>query len=92
MAVIDIKRAHGGTVKSTKTAVNRVAKSLGKEYGVDHGWDGDTLHFERSGIKGRIAVSKKDLHVRAELGFLMSAMKPVIEREIERLLDENLVA
>ncbi len=90
MAVIDIKRAHGGTIKSTKTAVNRVAKSLGKEYGVDHGWEGDTLHFERSGIKGHIAVSKENLHVRAELGFLMGAMKPLIEREIERLLDENL--
>jgi len=90
MAVIDIKRAHGGTIKSTRSAVDRVATSLGKEYGVDHGWDGNTLHFERSGIKGRIAVTGKDLHVRAELGFLMGAMKPLIEREIERLLDENL--
>jgi putative polyhydroxyalkanoate system protein len=28
--------------------------------------------------------------VRVELGFLMSAMKPMIEREIERKLDEQL--
>ncbi len=90
MALIDIQRSHKSTVKATKTAVNRVAKSLGKEYGVDHEWDGDTLHFERSGVKGSIAVGKTDLRVHAELGFLMSAMKPVIEREIRRLLDEHL--
>ncbi|MBX3688177.1 polyhydroxyalkanoic acid system family protein [Dokdonella sp.] len=90
MAVIDIKRTHGGTLKSTKTAVTRVAKSLGKEYGVDYAWEGHELHFERSGVRGAISITTTTLHVRAELGFLMSAMKGAIEREIERLLDEHL--
>ena len=57
---------------------------------VKRGYITVALARERSGIKGRIAVSKDSLHVRAELGFLMGAMKPLIEREIERLLDENL--
>lgn len=90
MAVIDIKRSHGGTVKTTKVAVTRVAKSLGKEYGVQYIWEGDTLQFERSGVQGTIVITKTVLHVRAELGFLMAMMKATIEREIERLLDENL--
>ena len=90
MAVIDITRSHGGSIKSTKASVNRVATSLGAEYGVSHEWAGNTLYFERSGINGSIEVSKSELRVRAELGFLMGALKYTIEREIERLLDEHL--
>lgn len=91
MAVIDIRRAHESSVKSAKAAVERVGKAIAKEYGIDHHWDGDELHFDRSGVKGHIKVAKNDVHVRVELGFLMSALKPVIEREIERRLDEYIV-
>jgi putative polyhydroxyalkanoate system protein len=90
MAVIDIRRTHASSVKSAKTAVERVAKAIAKEYGIEHHWSGNTLQFDRSGVKGHIAVAKDDLHVRVELGFLMSALKPMIEREIERQLDQHL--
>jgi putative polyhydroxyalkanoate system protein len=90
MAVIDIRRPHKSSIKAAKTAVERVAKAIAKEYGIDHHWEGDKLQFDRSGVKGHIAVAKNELHVRVELGFLMSAMKSVIEREIERKLDEQL--
>jgi putative polyhydroxyalkanoate system protein len=90
MALIDIKRSHKKSVKTAKAAVERVATAIAKQYGIDHHWDADTLHFDRSGVKGRIAVTKSELHVRIELGFLMSAMKPVIEREIALKLDEHL--
>lgn len=90
MAVIDIRRSHTRTMKTAKAAVERVANAIAKEYGIQHHWDGDMLRFDRSGVKGHIAVGKGDLHVRVELGFLMSAMKPMIEREIERKLDEQL--
>ena len=91
MAVIDIHRAHKITMKAAKAAVEKVAKAIAREYGVAHHWSGNELHFDRSGVKGRIAVAKNDVHVRVELGFLMSALKPVIEREIERRLDEYIV-
>lgn len=90
MAVIDIRRSHTSSLKSTKAAVEKVAKAIAKEYGIDHHWAGNELHFDRSGVKGRITVAKNEVHVRAELGFLMGALKPVIEREIERKLDEYL--
>jgi putative polyhydroxyalkanoate system protein len=90
MAVIDIRRTHSSSLKSAKSAVEKVAKAIGKQYGIDHHWTGNDLHFDRSGVKGQIKVSKDDLHVRVELGFLMGALKPVIEREIERQLDEHI--
>lgn len=89
MAVIDIRRKHGGSIKDAKAAVERVAKAIAKEYGIEHRWEGNTLEFGRAGVGGAIAVARHDVHIRAELGFLMGALKPVIEREIVRKLDEE---
>ena len=90
MAVIDIRRPHDSSLKSAKAAVEKVAKAIGKQYGITHHWTGNALHFDRAGVKGLIAVAKDEIHVHAELGFLMGALKPVIEREIERQLDEHI--
>jgi putative polyhydroxyalkanoate system protein len=51
--------------------------------------EGDTLHFTRSGVDGHIALQPDSLHVTAQLGFLLSAMKGSIEQEIRRVLDEK---
>ena len=88
MAVIDIRREHAKSLKSAKSAVEQVAEAIAREYGVDHHWSGDDLHFDRAGVKGCIAVAKNAVHVHVELGFLMGALKPVIEREITRRFDE----
>lgn len=86
MAVIDIRRRHGRSVEDAKAAVERVAAAIGREYGISHRWDGDALRFSRTGVAGKISVENQDVHVRAELGFLMATLKPVIEREILRKL------
>ena len=89
MSKIDIRRKHGQSQKAAKAAVDKTAAAIAKKFGLQSSWDGDTLHFERSGVKGKIAVSKTEVHVTAELGFLVGALKPMIETEIERQLDEN---
>jgi putative polyhydroxyalkanoate system protein len=89
MSKIDIRRKHGQSVKSAKAAVDKTVAAIAKKFGVTSGWDGDTLHFERSGVNGKIAVTKTDVHVTAELGFLLGMMKPQIEAEIESQLDKN---
>jgi len=90
MSRIDIRRPHQRSRQDVREAVDRLACSLGGQFGVCHRWDGDTLAFERSGVRGRITVGDRDVHVSAELGLLMGAMKPLIEREIERYLDQHL--
>jgi putative polyhydroxyalkanoate system protein len=89
MAVIDIRRTHGRSIKEAKAAVERVAKAIAKEYGIGHEWDGNVLNFGRTGVTGTISVAKHDVHIHAELGFLMGALKNVIEREIVRKLDDE---
>jgi putative polyhydroxyalkanoate system protein len=52
-------------------------------------WNGNTLNFHRSGVDGHIKVNPKSIHVFADLGFFLSALKSPIEREINRYLDEE---
>ena len=89
MARIDIRRKHGSSLKEAKAAVDKTAKAIGKKFDITSTWEGDTLHFQRSGVDGHIEVTKNDVHVRAELGFLFGMMKPMIEEEIGRQLDKN---
>lgn len=88
MPQIDIRRAHAKGLEAAKAAVERIAAAIAKEYGLEHHWSGDELRFGRHGVKGRIAVAEHAVHVHVELGLLLGALKPRIEREIERRLDE----
>ena len=90
MPSIDIRRKHHRSLKDAKAAVKKTAAAIGKKFGVETKWDGDTLIFERPGASGKIHISDKEIRVTAELGFLFGAMKPMIEKEIENHLDEGL--
>ena len=89
MARIDIRRKHGGSVKEAKAAVDKTAKAIAKKFDITSAWEGDTLHFQRSGVDGHIKVTKAEVHVYAELGFLLGMMKSMIEEEIGRQLDKH---
>jgi len=90
MASIDIRRHHGKSHAEARALVDKTADAMVKKFGIASEWDGDTLHFHRSGVKGSIEVTKTELIVHAELGFLLGAMKPMIEREIETQIDKRL--
>ena len=89
MSQIDIRRKHGKSLKAAKTAVEKTAGAIGKKFAITSAWDGDTLNFARGGVTGRIEVSKTEVRVHAELGFLFGMMKPMIEEEIQRQFDKN---
>lgn len=90
MPSIDIRRKHRHSLKEAKAAVNETAEAIGKKFDIHSRWDGDTLHFERAGASGAIHVTAKEVHVTAQLGFLLGALKPMIEKEIESHLDKRL--
>ena len=89
MATIDIRRKHGRTPTQAKALVDKTVAGVGEKFGVSSQWDGDALHIKRKGIDGEIRVTKTEVIVHAELGFLFGAMKPMIEREIAEQLDKN---
>lgn len=89
MASIDIEHAHSLAPTKARQAVQDVAEKLASKFGVDYRWEGDVMHFTRSGIDGHIELVPQALHVRAQLGFLFGAMKGPIESEIRRVLQER---
>ena len=89
MSSIDIRHAHSLPPAQARLAVQEVADKLVERFGVTCAWQGDILNFSRSGVDGRIALAPQELHVTAQLGFLLSAMKGPIESEIHRVLGER---
>ncbi|RNF83216.1 polyhydroxyalkanoic acid system family protein [Montanilutibacter psychrotolerans] len=89
MSHINIQHAHSLAPAKARAAVQEVAEKLAERFGMEYGWDGDTLNFARSGVDGHIALLPKQLHVTAKLGFLLGALKGPIESEIRRVLEER---
>jgi putative polyhydroxyalkanoate system protein len=89
MSEIRVCRPHGTTLKKALKGAERIAEELGEEFGLDHEWDGNTLHFQRMGVTGHIEVSKKEIEIYVKLGFLLMALGPRIEHEINRFCDEK---
>ena len=89
MSDIDIRHPHAMPAKQVRKAVEQVAGKLSERFGLDCNWEGDTLHFHRSGVDGHIAMEPDQVHIKAKLGFLLAAMKGPIEQEIRRVLAER---
>ncbi len=89
MAEIDIHYVHERSPTEARAAVEHVAERMHEKFGIRHAWDGDHLDFTGSGVKGRIALGKKVVHVNITLGFLLSAFKGSIEAEVQRYLERE---
>ncbi|GAB3737021.1 polyhydroxyalkanoic acid system family protein [Silanimonas algicola] len=89
MTDIDIHRNHRVPLKEAKARVERIAERIAERFDVAYGWKGNTLQFSRSGVDGQIAVTAKDVRVMVRLGFLLFALKGSIEREVDRVIDEQ---
>jgi putative polyhydroxyalkanoate system protein len=90
MPSIDIRRKHNHSLKEAKEAVRKTAIAMGNKFDIKSAWEGNTLKFERPGATGEIHVTASDVHVTAQLGFLLGTLKPMIESEIQKQLDKQL--
>lgn len=90
MSTIEIRHPHALTPEQARQAVEDFAIKLGQRFGLDYRWEGDTLHFKRAGVDGRIALQPGQVLINAQLGMLFSAMKGTIEQEMRRVLAERL--
>ncbi len=90
MSSIDIRHAHSLSDESAREAIAEVARKLQERFDVSIRWQGQQLHFARSGVEGAIEMLPGAVRVKAELGFLLSAMQGMVESEIRRVLSEKL--
>jgi putative polyhydroxyalkanoate system protein len=87
MPTISIAKKHAMSHRKAKEVAEQIAKDLKQRFELDYAWDGDHVDFERPGVSGRMRVGKNDISLDVHLGFLLSPLKPAIEREIHAQLD-----
>lgn len=90
MATISIARKHALSHKKAKAVAEKIAKDLNKRFELAYEWEGDHVDFERPGVSGRMLVGKDQISLDVSLGWLLTPLKPAIEREITSQLDKLL--
>ena len=90
MAEIHIRRSHAIDVAVAKSKVDTLAQKLKKDLQANYHWQGDTLHFKRSGASGTIEVGKDHIAVDIKLGMALGLMKAKIEETVKHNLDQAL--
>ena len=89
MSTIDIHAHHQLNHAQAQHAADELASDLAEKFGIDYGWEGDMIHFERPGVHGQILVQNSEIRIQAYLGFMLVMLKGPIEREIVRYLTEH---
>lgn len=92
MSRIEIRRNHGLSRETVREQAESLVEGLSTRYGLRYQWQGDELHFRRTGVKGRVVFDDESLAIHAELGMLLGGLRTPIEQEIERRLDAFLSA
>ncbi len=65
-------------------------EEIANDYGLEISLDGEgNYEFKGSGIKGSVTIDHDHINLDASLGFLMTAMKSVIQSGIQKKLDKS---
>lgn len=88
MSEIHVHRAHAIGLRKAKASVQKIAEEMADVFDMESEWEGNVLHFSRSGVTGSMTVTKDTVTLDAKLGFLLSALKPRIEAQIEKNFDK----
>src|SRR5262245_7771718 len=89
MAAIVVRRHHALGLAKAKGLAQSIARRLKDDFGGSFEWQGNILHFERTGASGSVVVSKEGFEVQVQLGFLLSPLRSRIEQEIVSFCDEH---
>ena len=92
MNSISIRRKHGLSPEAARAIAEEVIANLAKEYDAETRWDGDTLHFERTGANGTMRLKGDSIRIEIKLGMMFVMMRNAIQREIEKELDQRIAA
>ena len=89
MSQIDVRARHHMSRDDAQSAADELACDLAQKFDIDYGWEGDHIHFERSGVNGVITVREQEIRIQARLGLMLMFLKPQIENEIVRYLRDH---
>lgn len=84
MADIDITQPHALSLQQARDAAQQVADRLAAEYDMHAQWEGDVLHFGRSGVEGKLVLQAQQVQVAVSLAGFFKSFGPMIEDKIAR--------
>lgn len=91
MAVINLTRTHQLSLEEITLRVNSVVSKLEQKLDVKSEWENNkTLQFRRKGASGSIEISTNSVDISVRLGMMFRALKGVIQKELEEVLDKQL--
>jgi putative polyhydroxyalkanoate system protein len=90
MSEISLVRRHSLPIAEARARVQKAADALAAEHGLSSEWQGNTLHFGRTGVHGFVEVSSAEVRLKATLGFLLRPFRATFLSHIERNLDRYL--
>jgi putative polyhydroxyalkanoate system protein len=82
MADISIVQEHCLNPDKARAAAQTVADKMAADFGLALNWEGNVLHFVRSGVNGALTLEAHRAVMRIELGFPMGMMAPAIESKV----------
>jgi len=89
MGTMSIAKKHTLSHKKAKEAAQKVADDLRKRFDLTCAWRGDCIEFERPGLTGELHVGKDEVRLDCQLGFLLTALKSSIEKEVHKEFDKR---
>ena len=75
--------------EEAQKAADELASDLAEKFEINYGWEGDHIHFERTGVHGMITVRESEIRIKATLGLMLIFLKPLIEDEITEYLQNH---
>jgi len=90
MSKIHVKKNHRLGLEQALKDAEQLALMLAERFDAKYEWNGNTLRFHRTGVKGFLAVTEDALEINVELSLLMRPFKSVVEREIHNYLEKEL--
>ncbi len=93
MPKFDVDIPHNLPLPEVRTRLDKATAKLEQEYGATCSWDGDeALLVKRKGLDARVGIEPTRLHVKVELGLLMTPMAGAIKSGITKRLTELLAS
>jgi putative polyhydroxyalkanoate system protein len=89
MATMSIAKKHSLSHTKAKEAAQKVADDLRERFSLEYAWRGDSIEFQRPGLTGEMHVGKGEVRLDCRLGFLLSALKGTIEKEVHKEFDKR---
>ncbi|MBV1930112.1 MAG: polyhydroxyalkanoic acid system family protein [Porticoccaceae bacterium] len=91
MAKIHVQRDHQLSLGDIRAKASDLAEQLAGRFGGKYQWQGDNLHYKRSGVNACIACTEQDIIVDISLkGLMVSALRGTIESEVKNTLSKHL--